>query len=106
MRISDWSSDVCSSDLFGLRESVAESIGIGPVRCNCPAGQKAGFPKHKGTPAHRGKHRAITMAFTQPTRERSGDIGGDWRLERGWQNQDVAGASMIHRRIEIWRAHV
>src|SRR3546814_6231826 len=41
------------------------------------------------------------MAFTQPTRERSGDIGGDWRLERGWQNQDVAGASMIHRRIGI-----
>src|SRR3546814_6430315 len=34
---------------FGLRESVAESIGIGPVRCNCPAGQKAGFAKHKGT---------------------------------------------------------
>src|SRR3546814_20455224 len=86
---------------FGLRESVAESIGIGPVRCNCPAGQKAGFPKHQGTPAHRGKHRAITIEFTQPTRELHGYIGGDRRLERGWKHQDVAGASKIHRRIVI-----
>src|SRR3546814_4140734 len=97
MRISDWSSDVCSSDLFGLRESVAESIGIGPVRCNCPAGQKAGFPKHKGTPAHRGKHRAITMAFTQPTRERSGDIGGDWRLERGRSEEHTSELQSLMR---------
>src|SRR3546814_19783887 len=31
MRISDWSSDVCSSDLF--RPGVAERLGVGPDEC-------------------------------------------------------------------------
>src|SRR3546814_15588736 len=34
MRISDWSSDVCSSDLIeGFRPGVAERLGVGPDVC-------------------------------------------------------------------------
>src|SRR3546814_17340949 len=34
MRISDWSSDVCSSDLSGMAEDLLETVGqlFGPVR--------------------------------------------------------------------------
>src|SRR3546814_19831711 len=46
MRISDWSSDVCSSDLTG-------SAGTGPRRCQRRSAQEYGFaevqPPHKGS---------------------------------------------------------
>src|SRR3546814_16866290 len=36
MRISDWSSDVCSSDLLAAALGQRREHGIGPVRRSCP----------------------------------------------------------------------
>src|SRR3546814_15413137 len=37
MRISDWSSDVCSSDLSYVSPSIATLLGSSPPVCTCPA---------------------------------------------------------------------
>src|SRR3546814_3380650 len=75
MRISDWSSDVCSSDLERLQARRVQEIGR-PVGTKRPAHlvhheyQDVGPPAHRGSPpfsfACRGRHATKSSATHSP----------------------------------------
>src|SRR3546814_15625016 len=55
MRISDWSSDVCSSDLPPSRSARASSFHGRHIDENGEAGRTSGLPRPSGTSATRGR---------------------------------------------------
>src|SRR3546814_18834187 len=64
MRISDWSSDVCSSDLTGRRLAVDAELAV-PARGVRPDDVEQGSPRHGGQPRRR-----IRRALVLPGGER------------------------------------
>src|SRR3546814_4685379 len=82
MRISDWSSDVCSSDLAGLVHCVEKRI-VSPV------GSAVMGQSHKGvgpgiTDAVAERHHALP----QPTNSRGGKLHIAGKEHRAWSSTD------------------
>src|SRR3546814_9804351 len=71
MRISDWSSDVCSSDLFQIEQA------CGQKRCACSKDDIPFFPDRSHT-SHAGKNHSSYPGFqlTQCLSDRRCDMGG------------------------------
>src|SRR3546814_4276374 len=71
MRISDWSSDVCSSDLFQIEQA------CGKKRCACSKADIPFFPDRSHT-SHAGKNHSSYPVFqlTQCLSDRRCDMGG------------------------------
>src|SRR3546814_2437920 len=89
MRISDWSSDVCSSDLSlqGVAAQRAHHLAswrafaAGRFRVGCVVGAHPDFPRHRDDESRRGAiHCAPRPGCDEPGRDESRPYGRDWSM--------------------------
>src|SRR3546814_4512487 len=110
LRISDWSSDVCSSDLLELVADRMFRVLVGEAERTIETGEVDKTPEQSGEPWHRGLARSVVAAFLFGTLRQL--------LGRRAQHLEIAGrrigrallrshfAQPVGGLIEIGRAHV
>src|SRR3546814_12022382 len=89
MRISDWSSDVCSSDLIGLRQPRRLFGHIGQARSLPVIPAKAGIHEHR-------LFRTGTAVFMDPRLR-----GGDGRLDNPLDRPRVVSGKSVSVRVDL-----
>src|SRR3546814_12763604 len=93
MRISDWSSDVCSSDLGGCDRSGGSGPGhtlsaARPGPCAAPAGERTG---ERGADPPQGRGGARVPALSAVRGDRTGQDRGLFRSDRRGRGEGRAG---------------
>src|SRR3546814_1141918 len=118
MRISDWSSDVCSSDLFVAALEGTTDVGevraiVGDLREACNATGRLLNALLDVSELESGKRGGSSMDFpVQQLLDRMARVYGPQARERGLALRMVPSSQVIHsdppllERIQIGRAHV
>src|SRR3546814_5095729 len=87
-RISDWSSDVCSSDLWRRREGIDELVDR--LRAAHP-GLRANAAHPVGETRHEAEILDDVLFADQPHRDNATGSDGDGRTEEAFEHEDALG---------------